>query len=126
VRGRICALAQQKSRGRVFILTDWKIVCKQPASGEGVVCIFGRVFGNPRFKSGRLIHTSALKGYRRDVEWLVVTTRNGSEYGLGNADPAEPFAVQRLLRRLDEAGNKNLPSDETDPSDSAPDTVPTE
>jgi hypothetical protein len=109
----------------VFILTDWKIVRKQSSSTEEVVCVFGRVFGNPRFKSGTFIQTSALHGYRREIEWIIVATRNGSEYGLGNPDAAEPFAVQRLLRSLDEAKERETPNgDERAPVASAPGSLP--
>jgi len=100
-----------------FILTDWKVVRRSVSGGDEIICIFGKVYGNPRFRAGTTIHTSSLIGFRRDFESIVVHTRNGSEYCLGNPDPGEPFAVNRLLRALGEI-SATMPAAATGPATS--------
>jgi hypothetical protein len=88
------------AKHQVFILSDWKIVLARRASGADSLCVSGCVSGNPRFAEGELVTTSAITTYRLEFDALIVVTRKGSEYQLGKPSPAEPFAAQRLLRRL--------------------------
>lgn len=87
----------------VFILTSWKIASCISSSGAAVTCLCGHVFGNPHFASGEFVQTSTVKSHRVEFDSLIVATRNGSEYWLGKPDPAESFAMQRLLRYLQES-----------------------
>jgi hypothetical protein len=85
-----------------YLINNWKIVRHALPDGRVVICLYGEVFGNPRFKSGGPISTSAIERYK--PESGSVLTVNGSEYQLGKPDAAEPFARQRLIRYLLENG----------------------
>ena len=76
----------------------------QAARGDEGPCLRGQIFGNFRFTPGQWITTSAIAGYRRAGESIIVMTRNGSEYTLGRSALALPFAQKRLLALLDGAG----------------------
>ena len=86
----------------MFILTNWKVAACITPGGVVVTCLCGHVFGHTRFKPGEFVQTSHVRGHRVEFDSLVVVTRNGSEYWLGKPDPCESFAMQRLLRYLQE------------------------
>jgi hypothetical protein len=102
----------------VYIINNWKIIRHVLPGGAVVVCLYGEVFGNPRFKSGGPISTSAIEAYKAKTDSVV--TVSGSEYQLGKPDPAAPFARQRLIRYLIEnakvpaTGEDTRISDQTD------------
>ncbi len=83
------------------ILNNWKTLELLTREGETLVCIEGRVYGsNPRFPASSHIRTSPITGYSFEASSMVVTTKRGSEYLLGKPDSSQPFAQQRLMRRL--------------------------
>lgn len=86
----------------VYIINNWKILRHELDGGVVIVCLYGEVFGNPRFKSGGPISTSAIERYEPKTDSVV--TVSGSEYQLGKPDPVAPFARQRLIRYLVEIG----------------------
>lgn len=86
----------------MYRINNWKILRHELPGGTVVLCLYGEVFGNPRFKSGGPISTSAIARYIAATD--SVMTVNGSEYQLGKPDPALPFARQRLIRYLVENG----------------------
>ena len=88
------------AKDQVFILSDWRIVVARSAKGTEALCVSGCVTGNPLFRDGELVTTSAIRTYRRESDVVIVITRKGSEYHLGKPSLAEPFAAQRLLRHL--------------------------
>ena len=105
----------------MYIINNWKIVRHKLPRGTVVVCLYGEVFGNPRFKSGGPISTSAIERYNSGTDSVV--TVSGSEYQLGKPDASAPFAKQRLLRylveqeRLPPAADFSSTSDQTDVTD---------
>jgi hypothetical protein len=84
----------------MYIIHNWKVIRHALPDGVVIVCLYGEVYGNPRFKPGGPISTSAVESYRSESD--SVTTVNGSEYQLGKPDPAAPFAKQRLIRYLEQ------------------------
>jgi hypothetical protein len=92
----------------VFVLANWKIASCVSPSGATLTCLCGHVFGNPNFNPGQFVQTSTVKSHTVEFDSLIVLTRNGSEYWLGKPDPAESFAVQRLLRYLQESESVQL------------------
>jgi hypothetical protein len=84
----------------VYILKYWTIVKRRRDSGEELLCLSGKVYGNSRFGTGQVITTSYITTYRQESEHLVVITRNGSQYMLGRPKATEVFAKQRLMRYL--------------------------
>jgi hypothetical protein len=100
----------------VYVLTNWKIVSCVSSSGAVMTGLRGNVFGNPRFSSGELIQTSTVRNHRIEFDSLIVVTRNGSEYWMGKPDPAESFAMQRLLRYLQESESVQLGADAAEPT----------
>jgi hypothetical protein len=93
----------------VYIINNWKILRHELDGGVVIICLYGEVFGNPRFKSGGPISTSAIESYRAKTDSVV--TVSGSEYQLGKPDPAAPFARQRLIRYLVENGKPTQPGE---------------
>ncbi len=91
----------------MFILKNWVIVIRRRESGEELLCLSGKVYGNPRFRVGQVITTSFLTSHRVESEFVVVCTRNGSEYKLGRPRATEVFAKQRLLRHLQRLNMQN-------------------
>jgi hypothetical protein len=84
----------------LFILKNWSVVKRRRESGDELLCLSGLVYGNARFRTAQLITTSTITAYRLEADFLVVITRNGSEYMLGRPKPTEVFAKQRLMRYL--------------------------
>lgn len=70
------------------------------------VCLHGQVIGHPYHIDGKEVLTTAVLNFGLDT----VITKSGSEYELGEVDPAYeklfPGAEQRLLRALDRAQPK--------------------
>jgi len=92
------------------ILNNWKTLELLTREGETLVCIEGRVYGsNPRFPSSSHIRTSPLIGYSFEASSMVVLTKRGSEYLLGKPDSSQPFAQQRLMRRLSRISQASTP-----------------
>jgi hypothetical protein len=64
-------------------------------------CLYGLVIGHPRHRDGKPVLTSPVAARRTHC----VVTRSGSEYDLGDPDPAYerlyPGARERLLERLE-------------------------
>jgi hypothetical protein len=101
----------------MYIIHNWKIIRHALPGGTVIVCLFGEVYGNPRFKPGGPISTSAVESFKADTD--SVLTVNGSEYQLGKPDPAAPFAKQRLIRYLElhakpsQSGDFSITTDQT-------------
>lgn len=55
------------------------------AGWDGATRVQGLVSGNPRFADGTFVTTTTVVSINRDER--TVTTRSGSVYGLGLADP---------------------------------------
>jgi hypothetical protein len=93
----------------VFILKQWAIVKRRRDTGEELLCLSGKVYGNSRFGTGQVITTSYITTYRLESEHMVVITRNGSQYMLGRPKATELFAKQRLMRYLQRPRPQPLP-----------------
>jgi hypothetical protein len=84
----------------MYILSNWTILEGRKPGGEVVMRLRGEVFGNPRYLAGGEVTISALHSCRQDGDAISVITRSGSEYVLGNPNPAEPEATTRVLQHL--------------------------
>jgi hypothetical protein len=88
----------------MFTLSNWTILYCKTRNGGAVMRLRGEVFGNPRYTAGEEVTVSTLCSCRRDGDTLSVTTRSGSEYVLGKPNPAEPEAIDRVIRQLRGSG----------------------
>lgn len=86
-----------------ILITNWSVTPENDAYGAPECCTMhlqGNVHGHPRFYSGKFVRTSAIIGKKCGL----VVTSSGSEYELGEPDPAYenqfPGARKRLLDSL--------------------------
>jgi hypothetical protein len=69
-------------------IDNWMVVPR----GD-VICLFGNVYGHPRFTDGDEVRTS----YVLEVDKRKVFTRSGSEYRLGKISPY----YKKILKKYD-------------------------
>lgn len=94
----------------IVILNNWSLVSCGGIYDAPELYSFhleGQVTNHPRFPSGHPVTTSRVIGYVEDNETgLLVLTKSGSAYQLGQVDPdyekAFPNAEQRFVTSLKE------------------------
>ncbi len=64
--------------------------------------LHGLVYGHPNFVGGVEITTSSLHHVERDGDSVVVYTRSGTAYGLGQVDPGYEAAYPNARARIGE------------------------
>lgn len=88
-------------------IENWSIIvggCNPYTAPELLTsCLYGKVYGHPRFPDGSVVTTSSIVGLRSIMEEIVIT-KSGSFYELGVVnslyETAYPNAKKRLLKSL--------------------------
>lgn len=82
----------------IFRLENWSVAVNDPYTPPEHAGLYGEVYDNPKFENGMHIRTS----YPVKSEGRIVTTKGGSQYLLGAANPDYVEYLKGIGREIDE------------------------